>query len=146
MVEWMDSEGLAGDLKNVNWEEIGYEEVGKEEYERWQSLFAEFIKKHTKADFEREALARDLSVLPVSTPKELLANSQLAARNYWVEVEYPELNCIITHPGAAYKSSGVAWGKPRRAPLLGEHNREIYQGELGFSEEEMCLLKQGNVI
>jgi crotonobetainyl-CoA:carnitine CoA-transferase CaiB-like acyl-CoA transferase len=146
MVEWMDSEGLAGDLKNVHWEEIGYEEVGREEYEHWQSLFAEFIKKHTKADFEREALARDLSVLPASTPKELLANSQLAARNYWVEVEYPELNCTITHPGAAYKSSGVAWGKPLLAPLLGEHNREIYQGELGLSEEEMGLLKQDNVI
>lgn len=146
MVEWMDSEGQAGELVNINWEEFGYEEVSNEDLERWQGLFAKFFKTHTKADFEREALARGFILLTASTPEELLKNSQLAARNYWVEVEYPELEATITHPGAAYKSSEVVWKTPRRAPLLGEHNREVYQDEMGFSHEELCLLKQGKVI
>ena len=34
----------------------------------------------------------------------------------------------------------------RRAPLIGEHNREIYCGELGLSEEELEMLKEVGVI
>jgi hypothetical protein len=30
--------------------------------------------------------------------------------------------------------------------LIGEHNVEIYQGELGLTSEEMQTLKQGKVI
>ena len=34
----------------------------------------------------------------------------------------------------------------RRAPLIGEHNNEIYQGELGISGEELKQLKDSLVI
>ena len=146
VVEWMDSEGEAGELKDIKWGEIGYEEVGTQDYDRWTSLFGEFFKKYTKADLQREALVRGFSCFPVNAPKDLLENTQLAARNYWIEVEYPELDASISHPGALYQSSEVTWGMPRRAPLLGEHNAEVYQGELGFSMEELELLKQANVI
>jgi hypothetical protein len=33
-----------------------------------------------------------------------------------------------------------------RAPLIGEHNLEIYEKELGISREELTILKQGGVI
>jgi crotonobetainyl-CoA:carnitine CoA-transferase CaiB-like acyl-CoA transferase len=38
------------------------------------------------------------------------------------------------------------WRISRRAPLIGEHNKEIYQEELGFSREEMLLLKEARII
>jgi hypothetical protein len=34
----------------------------------------------------------------------------------------------------------------KRAPLIGEHNDEIYVKELGFTEEELVILKRENVI
>jgi hypothetical protein len=34
----------------------------------------------------------------------------------------------------------------RRAPLTGEHNEELYLKELGFSREELIMLKQRNII
>jgi crotonobetainyl-CoA:carnitine CoA-transferase CaiB-like acyl-CoA transferase len=148
MVDWMDSEGKAGELKNVRWTEFGFESenVSNEVLEHWQSLFGEFFKTHTKADFEREALTRRLMVFPVNTPKDLVENSQLAARNYWVKVGYPELGIVIDHAGPLYRSPEVVWATPHRAPLLGEHNEEIYCEELGFSKEEMCILRQANAI
>ena len=51
----------------------------------------------------------------------------------------------ITYPGAFVKPSEAAFGIRHRAPLIGEHNEEIY-GELGFSEGELAILKQEGVI
>ncbi len=83
---------------------------------------------------------------PVSNTEDLLNNPQLKARNYWVEVDHSELGTAITYPGAFFKSSGFCPGIRRRAPLIGEHNKEIYQEELGLSSEEVSLLKQSGVI
>ncbi|MBI4186166.1 MAG: CoA transferase [Chloroflexi bacterium] len=146
VVEWMDSEGEAGELKDVKWGDIGYDAVTIEDYNRWTKLFGEFFRKHTKEAIQREALARGFSCFPVNTPKDLMENAQLKARGYWVEVECPEMDGAITAPGPLYQSSEVAWKKPGRPPLLGEHNEEIYRGELGLSREELCLLKQADVI
>ena len=44
------------------------------------------------------------------------------------------------------KLSQCAWQVYRRAPLIGEHNEEIYIEELGFSREKLVMLKSKNVI
>ena len=85
-------------------------------------------------------------LLPAYNAKELLEDQQFASRGYWVEVEHPELGTTITYPGAYFKSSETSWGTTRRAPLIGEHNEEIYEKELGLSSEQLLTLKQAKVI
>jgi len=145
LVEWMDSEGQAGELTEINWEEMDLLTVTPDEFDRWQGIFGTFFKAHSKAELCREALARGIVLFPASTPKDLLEDPQLKARNYWIEVEHPELNSTVIYPGALYKSSEFSW-EIGRAPLIGEHNNEIYEGELGFSKEELSILKHGGVI
>jgi len=145
LVEWMDSKGQAGELTEVNWEEMDLLTVTPDEFDRWQGIFGTFFKAHSKAELCREALARGIVLFPASTPKDLLEDPQLKARNYWIEVEHSELNSIVLYPGALYKSSEFSW-KIGRAPLIGEHNNEIYEGEFGFSKEELAILKHGGVI
>jgi crotonobetainyl-CoA:carnitine CoA-transferase CaiB-like acyl-CoA transferase len=145
LVEWMDSEGQAGELSEVNWEEMDLLTVTPDEFDRWQGIFSTFFKAHSKAELCREALARGIVLFPASTPKDLLEDPQLEARDYWIDVEHPELSSTVRYPGALYKSSEFSW-EIRRAPLIGEHNREVYEGELGFSKEELAILKHGGVI
>jgi len=145
MVDWMKSQGKAGELAEINWQKLDLLTVPEGKFYHWQELFGEFFKTHTKAELCREALARGIVLIPASTPKDLLADSQLEARGYWEEVEHPELGTTLTYPGALYKSTEVEW-KFRRAPLIGEHNREIYEGELGFTEERLAAFKQSGVI
>jgi len=145
MVDWMKSQGKAGELAEINWQELDLLTVPEEKFYHWQELFGEFFKTHTKAELCKEALARGIVLIPASTPKDLLADPQLEARGYWEEVEHPELGTALTYPGALYKSSEVEW-KFRRAPLMGEHNREIYEGELGFTKERLAAMKQGGII
>ncbi len=129
LVEWMESEGQAGELKDIKWQELGFEEVDQKDLRRWEDIFAGFLRKHTKAEILKAAEVWHFRAFPVSTPKDLLEDSQLAARNYWTKVEYPEFDTTIIHPGSLYKSSEIEWRIPKRAPLLGEHNKETINEE-----------------
>lgn len=145
LVEWMDSEGQAEELTKVNWEEVDYLGAAPEEFERWQSLFGKFFLTHTKAELCREALAKGIVLFPASTPRDLLEDPQLKARDYWTRVKHPELESTVIYPGPLYKSSEISWDI-RRAPLIGEHNAEVYEKGIGLSKEELAILKHGGVI
>ena len=80
------------------------------------------------------------------TAEEALKFPQLVERGFWTEVAHPELGTSLTYPGGFVKLTEADCGIRNRAPLIGEHNNEIYCGELGISEEELSTLKQGNII
>jgi crotonobetainyl-CoA:carnitine CoA-transferase CaiB-like acyl-CoA transferase len=42
--------------------------------------------------------------------------------------------------------SATPWEVKRRAPLLGEHNEEVYCRALGYKREELVRMKQAGVI
>jgi crotonobetainyl-CoA:carnitine CoA-transferase CaiB-like acyl-CoA transferase len=83
---------------------------------------------------------------PISTLKGVLSNPQLKARGFFIEAEHPELRRSISYPGSPYKSSNSSTGRWKRAPLIGEDNVRIYQGELGLSDEELRRLSSLGVI
>ena len=70
----------------------------------------------------------------------------LKAREFWVEIEHPELGTTITYPGAPYKSNVPNYEIRGRAPLIGEHNQEIYEKELGITPAELARWKETGVI
>jgi crotonobetainyl-CoA:carnitine CoA-transferase CaiB-like acyl-CoA transferase len=68
---------------------------------------------------------------------------QLEEREFFVEVEHPVAG-PAKYPGFGPMLPGEAYRVRRPAPLLGEHNREIFCGRLGFSFEELvCLYSHG---
>jgi crotonobetainyl-CoA:carnitine CoA-transferase CaiB-like acyl-CoA transferase len=80
----------------------------------------------------------------VNTPRDILEDEQLAARNYFVRIEHPELGDTLTYPGPPFRMKGSP-GTWRRAPMIAEHNEAVY-GELGISRERLVTLKQAGVI
>jgi len=68
----------------------------------------------------------------------------LRAREYFQEVEHP-LAGRLTYPGPPFRMSEVQW-RAGRAPLLGEHNREVYCGELGLSAGGLARLRAAEVL
>jgi crotonobetainyl-CoA:carnitine CoA-transferase CaiB-like acyl-CoA transferase len=83
---------------------------------------------------------------PCATFEDVLQNAQLEARGYWEMVEHPEMGETIKYPGAPVKMKDTPWRIQRRAPLIGEHNEEVYDKELGLSKEELAILKANGVI
>ena len=147
MVAWMESEGMAPDfLRKIDWEAFDINMVSREELDRIQEPIGRFLLSRTKAELSEEAVKRRIILYPVSSSKDLLEDRQLGARDFWEEVEHPELGAAITYPGPFTKASGTSCGIRRRPPLIGEHNLEILGDELGLSREELTTLKQVGAI
>jgi crotonobetainyl-CoA:carnitine CoA-transferase CaiB-like acyl-CoA transferase len=51
-----------------------------------------------------------------------------------------------TCPGEAAIYNGSPWRISRRAPLIGEHNAEIFCDELGLSRGELSVLAENSAI
>jgi crotonobetainyl-CoA:carnitine CoA-transferase CaiB-like acyl-CoA transferase len=146
-VRWMDSEGMADDyIKNFDWESLDYATVTQETLDRLAEPTAEFFKKHTKIELLEGAVKHRILFYPQFNTTDLLESVQLEARGYWAELEHPELGTTIAYPGAFARASETPIRITRRAPLIGEHNREIYEKELGITGEELRKLKRARVI
>jgi crotonobetainyl-CoA:carnitine CoA-transferase CaiB-like acyl-CoA transferase len=92
----------------------------------------------------RQAGAARVPIAFVHTLADLLESEQLRAREYFQEVEHPAVGWRI-YPGPPFRMSEVEW-RAGRAPLLGEHNREVYCGELGLSAAELTRLRAVGVV
>ena len=146
MVKWMDSEGMADEfLLNYDWTRFDMK-VPQEDIDRIEAPTASFFLNHTKAELFEGALKFNVQVYPISTPADMLENAQLAAREFWTSVKHPELDTAITYPRAFPYTSEIPGQISRRAPLIGEHNEEIYTGELGIDKEKLLVLKQAGII
>ena len=109
---------------------------------------SEFFVRHTREELTNESVARRILLFPVATPSDLRQHPQLQARGYFTPMNHPELSAEVHYPGAFIKNgdgSAVA-DLRRRAPLVGEHSREIYSGEMGLSVAEIESLRRGGAI
>jgi crotonobetainyl-CoA:carnitine CoA-transferase CaiB-like acyl-CoA transferase len=146
LVKWMESEGMSDEfLSAYNWEKFG-NDTTQEEINRLEAPVKKFFLAHTKKELFEGAIRTNTQVYPVSTPADMLADEQLTSRKFWVEIEHPELGATITYPGPFITSNEAPPVVSRRAPLIGEHNVEIYEKELGFSRQEIITLNEAGVI
>jgi len=146
LVEVMDSRGMAEDLKNLDWTKFGLDTTTQEDIDHWEEVMGKFFAAHTKNELHEMAKKHSLAVVPVHNAKEVMEYEQLRQRRFWVEVEYPELDFSIIHPGPIGKVTSADFKKIKRAPLIGEHNKRIYMEELGLSPEDVMVLKGNYVI
>lgn len=164
IVEWMDNQGMAGDLKDEKWNDT-WELITNfkmlvallndppkllaslEKFAQISDLLKAFLSKKTKQQIFDEAAERRIMIAPVQNAKDLVESPQFQALGFFNEVAHPELSMTITYPGApCYHISDTPWRISRRAPLLGEHNMEIYEKELGLTRNQLSILKNQGAI
>ncbi len=99
---------------------------------------------YTEEELLKEGQKRRLPFgIPLSTEK-LLKSGHLNERGYFVEVEHPATGKIL-YPGPQIRMGELPY-ELKRAPLLGEHNEEIYCGQMGFSTEDLEKMKEQGII
>ncbi|MGI8926949.1 MAG: CaiB/BaiF CoA transferase family protein [Tepidiformaceae bacterium] len=131
LMEWMHAEGFADEAtRDKDWIAYAAQLLSGEEplseLERCTQLLASFVATKTKQELVQEARRRTLLIVPVSTAADVAGSRQLAAREYWADIEHPELGRTVRYAGAFAKFSGAPLSPRRRPPLPGEHSREVF--------------------
>jgi crotonobetainyl-CoA:carnitine CoA-transferase CaiB-like acyl-CoA transferase len=143
LVEWLDDDGMADDLADKKWlnreNRIKHLDHIVKTLERW-------TKSHTAAELVEKGQLMHFPWAEVTSVPKLIASHQLNERDFFIEAEHPETGRKCKYPGALCKLSRSPWRVERRVPNIGEHNLDIYHGELGLSREEMESLVRKGVI
>ena len=80
----------------------------------------------------------------VQTPEDLANCPQLDARSYYQEVEHPVIGRLRV-PFRLWNMSAGGASCRRPAPLLGQHNADVFAG-FGYSDVEIDLLRDRGII
>jgi crotonobetainyl-CoA:carnitine CoA-transferase CaiB-like acyl-CoA transferase len=75
----------------------------------------------------------------VATVADLFTSGQFVAREFFRTIDHPRAG-TGQYPGALFTIPGTAW-QQTRAPLLGEHNAEIYCQRLGYTPADLAQLR-----
>jgi crotonobetainyl-CoA:carnitine CoA-transferase CaiB-like acyl-CoA transferase len=108
-------------------------------------FIANWMAEHTKDEIYHEGQALSCPIGAVTTVGDLLGSEQLKAREFFVEVNHPEMGKVKC-PAAPYRYSKTPWRVVRPAPLLGEHNEEIFCKLLGHPKEELARMREAGII
>ena len=81
----------------------------------------------------------------VQTPEDLWNCPQLKAREFYREVEHPIMGRLSV-PAVLFDYSQTPYQLGRPAPLLGQHNVNVYCDRLGHTREELVRMSQLGVI
>src|SRR5262249_16088020 len=109
-------------------------------------LVANFIASLPAEEVYHAAQARGFTWGAVRAPEQLIDDAHLRDRGFWKQVEHPELGRSFVYPCEAAIHHGSHWCLSRRAPQVGEHNQEIFSGELGLARAELCMLAESGAI
>jgi len=119
-------------------------QTSAESREEFDAIYLSWLMERTKGQCTEAGQAAGVLCGPVNSSGDLINDPHWKVRAFWAEVEHP-VTGRLTYPGAPAKMSETPWQVRNPAPLLGQHNHEIY-GRLGYSKEDLAKLRVSGVI
>lgn len=138
-------------IKLVGREELGTDPRFVGEMKRFENreLITDLVKpwmaERTSVEVVRSLEEARVPCGKVNNLAEMTVDPQVRAREMLVEVDYPGIGKVPL-PGVVPKLSRSPGKIERRAPLVGEHNEEIYGGLLGLPGQQLSQLKREGAI
>ncbi len=106
---------------------------------------AQWMAEHTRDEIYHRAQALSCPIGAVVTAEDLVQSEQLKARGFFAHVDHPEMGKVKL-PTTPYRFSKTPYRLERPAPLLGQHNEDIYCHRLGLEREEMVRMRAAGII
>ena len=100
---------------------------------------------HTKQELWFKAQEQRIPSGPLNYIDEVLSDPQFRAIGFWDNAEHPHTGNIRL-PGGPFAPHTAPRQLRRPAPTLGQHNREVLSGLLGFTTSQLSRLAQQGVI
>ena len=94
----------------------------------------------------KKAIEHRIPASPVGvTAEHLYGDEHLQERGFFEEIEHPKAG-RLRYPSAPFRFSGTESGTRVSAPLLGQHNSEVFGKLLGLSAGDLARLKREGTI
>ena len=117
-----------------------------EEYpDEAEALIASWFLERTKEEIFNLCMENKVPCGPVRTIDEVANDPHLNHRSYFVDIDHPSAG-ILAHPGSPFRLSGTPGKIGAPAPLLGQHNVDVYRDRLGVPHEELARLRMAGII
>ncbi len=107
------------------------------------NLVLNFTKDRTKDEIVQLCQSKGVPCTPVNTPADFSQDPHFQERGFFIEIDHPVIG-RHTYLRSAFAYSETPGAIKRPAPLLGQHNLEIYN-ELGYHEKELLKLKADGI-
>ena len=139
LVDWM---GKPPAISGPEFEKMAYRRKNPEVVHK---VISEFCLRHTKEELYDEGQKRRIAVTPINTVGEFINSEQVKARETFIDMEHPVIGKYL-HFAPVPRLSDSPGRVTRTAPLIGEHNQEIYCGDLGMNSDDLAALRASGVI
>jgi crotonobetainyl-CoA:carnitine CoA-transferase CaiB-like acyl-CoA transferase len=148
LLDWMDEHDAADDLRDPQYAEVLYTDPTRnvEIRDHVARTIGAFVQQLTAEEAYRRGQSLHLPWGLVRRPEQNLDDPHWEERGFFWGGELPGHPDPVRYPGAPYRFTASPVRLRRRPPLLGEHNHEVYVGELGRTAEELQQLAQAGVI
>jgi crotonobetainyl-CoA:carnitine CoA-transferase CaiB-like acyl-CoA transferase len=103
-----------------------------------------FTSRFLKEDLAELMQKNGIPGLPVNSPSDFMKDPHIQARGFFADVAHPVLG-TFSQPGSPFMIDGKR-GAPMPAPLLGQHNQDVFCGELGLNAKELTALVTEKII
>lgn len=130
-------------LKDPAWEKQEYLHENLSEYEKYAD---ELNLKLTKEFFVEKCQAAGIAVTYVWEMDEMITAEHFNERELFKELIHPDYGKIEKFPSRPFLAEGTPYTFVRPAPLLGQHNEEIFVKSVGISSDELKKYQTEGII
>jgi len=103
--------------------------------EQFDEIWYPWIMTHTKKEIVAKGQEAGALCGPLVTMEEVLNDAHFRERGFFQEIDHP-MTGKITYPGPPINTAQMPWVIRSPAPLLGQHNEEIY-GQPRYSNRDL---------
>ena len=114
-------------------------------YEELDQHVGRWTREHTPEEVTEILQQASVAAMPIMNIEDQFTDPQFQNRVVFVELEHPRVGTEWV-PGTPWQLSDTPGQVRRHAPLLGEHNRYVFQDLLGYGEEAYRELEEGGAL
>jgi crotonobetainyl-CoA:carnitine CoA-transferase CaiB-like acyl-CoA transferase len=116
-----------------------------EHIDELDAIIQEWIGARTTEEVLEAFAEAEAAIAPIYSIEDIVADPQYLARETITRVPHPKLGSVLMQ-NVVPRLSESPGRIDHPGPELGEHNEEIYVGELGLSREELAALGEAGVV
>jgi len=142
---WLGFLKILGDPDTLNGEEWYNGTFRNSNADLIDAHVIEFTMTHTKMEIAELCQAKGVPCTPVNSCADFYEDPHIKERGFFRQIEHPVIGWH-SYPVPPYRMSATPGCIERSAPLLGQHNWDVYGMELGYGTDEVAALKAEGII